>query len=84
MYNFCKINNIPYGVKVNNIKEMIFCTNLNTKYIFCDTIKNAKVFQKIVDEYLIDTQIVLLVKDLENIEEIVKHRIDAIKIKEKK
>ncbi|HIQ50626.1 MAG TPA: hypothetical protein EYH54_01480 [Nautiliaceae bacterium] len=83
VYNFCKINNIPYGVKVNNIKEMIFCTNLNTKYIFCDTIKKAKIFQKIVDEYLIDTQIVLLVNDFENIEEIVKNRIDAIKIRRK-
>ena len=84
VYNFCKINNIPYGVKVNNIKEMIFCTNLNAKYIFCDSLKKASFFQKIVDEYLIDTQIALLVEDLENIEEIIKHRIDAIKIKDKK
>ena len=84
VYNFCKINNIPYAVKINTIKEMIFCTNLNAKYIFCDTIKKAKVFQKIVDEYLIDTQIVLLVENLENLEEVVKDRIDAIKIKEKK
>jgi len=83
LYNFCKINNISYGVKVDNIKEMIFCINLYAKYIFCDTIKQAKTFQKIVNEYLIDTQIVLLVEDLENIEEIVKNRIDAIKIKEK-
>ena len=84
VYNFCKINNISYGVKVNNIKEMIFCTNLNAKYIFCDTIKIAKLFQNIVNEYLIDTQIVLLVDDFNEIEEIVKNRIDAIKIKEKK
>ena len=84
LYNFCKINNISYGVKVNNIKEMIFCANLNAKYIFCDTIQNAKVFQKIVDEYLLDTQIVLLVDDFKNIKEIVKNKIDAIKIKEKK
>ena len=84
IYNFCKINNIQYAVKVNNIKEMIFCTNLNAKYIFCDTIQNAKVFQKTVDEYLLDTQIVLLVDDFKNIKEIVKNKIDAIKIKEKK
>ena len=84
LYNFCRINNISYGVKANNIKEMIFCTNLNAKYIFCDIIKQAKVFQQIATEYLIDTQIVLLVDDFNNIEEAVKHKIDAIKIKEKK
>jgi len=84
VYNFCKINNISYGVKVNSIKEMIFCINLNAKYIFCDTIEKAKTFQDIANEYLIDTKIVLLVNDLNNIEGIVKNRIDAIKIKEKK
>ena len=83
VYNFCKINNIAYGVKVNNIKEMIFCTNLNAKYVFCNTLKKAKTFQKIVDEYLIDTQVVLLIDSLDKIEEIVKHKIVAIKIKEK-
>jgi hypothetical protein len=84
LYNFCKINSIPYGVKVSYIKELIFCLNLNAKYIFCDTIKNAKKFQKIVDDYLYDTKIVLLTDDFNNMEEIISYQIDAIKLKGKK
>ena len=84
LYNFCKINNIPYGVIASNVKEMIFCTNLGAKYIFCDTIKNAKDFQKIADNYLLDAKIVLLVDNFDNIEEIAKHNIDAIKLKGKR
>jgi len=84
MYNFCKINNIPYGVIISDIKEMIFCINLNAKYVFCDTIKKAKIFQKIADDYLIDTKVVLLVENFDNLDEIVKYSIDAIKLKGKK
>jgi hypothetical protein len=84
LYNFCKINNIPYGVIVSDIKDLIFCLNLNAKYIFCDTIKKAKIFQKIVDEYLYDTKIVMLTENFDNIDEIVFNQIDAIKLKGKR
>jgi len=84
LYNFCKINNIPYGVMVSDLKELIFCANLGAKYIFCDTIKNAKDFQKIADEYLLDSKIVLFVDNFEQINEIVRYGIDAIKLKGKR
>ena len=84
LYNFCKINNIAFGVIVSDIKELIFCLNFNVKYVFCDTIKKAKKFQKIVEDYLYDTKIVLFVDDFSNIEEIVSYQIDAIKLKGKK
>ncbi len=84
LYNFCKINNISYGVIVSDIKNLIFCLNLDAKYIFCDTIKNAKKFQKIVENYLYDTKIVLLVDDYNNIEKIASYNIDAIKLKGKR
>ncbi len=83
LYNFCKINNIPYAVHIFNIKELIFCANLGAKYVFCDTIKQAKHFQKIVDNYLLDTKIVLLTDSLDKIEEASKYTIDAIKLKGK-
>ncbi|GAB6074593.1 hypothetical protein [Nautilia lithotrophica] len=84
LYNFCKINNIRYGVIVSDIKELIFCANLGANYIFCDTIKNAKIFQKIADEYLLDSKIVLFVDNFEEINEIAHYGIDAIKLKGKR
>jgi len=84
LYNFCKINNIPFGVFASDIKEMLFSVNLGAKYIFCDTIKKAKKFQKIADDYLLDSKIVLLVDSFDNLEEITQHNIDAIKLKGKR
>ena len=82
VFNFCKQNNIPYGVIVSNIKELIFVSNLKAKYIFTDILKKASEFQKIAEDYLLDTKVVYLTDSFENIEEVAKHRIDAIKLKE--
>ncbi len=84
VYNFCKINNIPYGVKINTIKELIFISNLNAKYAFADNIENAKIFQKIANEYLLDTKIILFIDSLEDIEKIAPLGIDGVKLKENK
>ena len=84
VYNFCKINNIPYGVKINTIKELIFISNLNAKYAFADNIENAKIFQTIANEYLLDTKIILFIDSLEDIEKIAPFGIDGVKLKENK
>ena len=84
VYNFCKINNIPYGVKINTIKGLIFISNLNAKYAFADNIENAKIFQKIANEYLLDTKIILFIDSLEDIEKIAPLGIDGVKLKENK
>ncbi len=82
VFNFCKINNIAYGVIINNIKELIFVSNLKAKYVFTDNIENAKKFQKIANEYLLDTKIVYLIKSLDDIETPAHLGIDAVKLKE--
>ncbi len=84
VYNFCKINDIPYGVKINTIKELIFISNLNAKYAFADNIENAKIFQAIANEYLLDTKIILFIDSLEDIEKIAPFGIDGVKLKENK
>jgi len=84
VFNFCRINNIPYGVKINNIKELIFISNLNSKYAFTENIKQAEIFQKIANEYLLDTKIILLINSLEEIEKIALFGIDGVKLKDNK
>ena len=83
VYNFCKINDIPYGVNIIAVKELIFISNLNAKYAFCDTIEKAKKFQKIANEYLMDTKIILIVSNFDDIENIANFGIDGIKLRRK-
>jgi len=84
VFNFCKLNNIPYGVNISHIKELIFISNLNAKYAFADNIKNAKILQQIANEYLLDTKIILYIENFNEIEEIAMSGIDGVKLKENK
>ena len=81
VYNFCKINNISYGVNIISVKELIFISNLNAKYAFCDTIEKAKKLQKIANKYLLDTKIILLISNFDDIENITNFGIDGIKLR---
>jgi len=74
LFEFCKNNEIPYGVNINSIKELIFISNLKAKYAFVDNLEKAKEFQKIA--------IILLVENFDKIEEITKFTIDGIKLKD--
>ena len=82
-FKFCKDNEIPYGVIINNVKELIFISNLNAKYAFSDNLENAKLFQKTAENYLLDTKIIFLANSLDFIENLVKYEIDGIKLKDK-
>jgi len=84
LYSFCQRNNIPYGVYVSSIKEQIFVSSLNAKYIFTDIIENAKKFQEVANEYLLDTKVIFLALSLDEIEKIAPLGIDGIKIKEQR
>jgi len=84
VFNFCKLNSIPYGVNINSIKELIFISNLNAKYAFADNIENAKLFQKIANEYLLDTKIIVYINNFDEIEKVAMLGIDGVKLKENK
>ena len=76
LYKFCKENQIPYGVEINSLKELIFISNLDAKYAFCD-IKIASTLQKFVDNYLINTKIIVK-SHISNIETLAQQEIDGI------
>jgi hypothetical protein len=78
---FCKKNNIPYGVIINEIKELIFIANLNSKYAFTYDLQKAKIFQKIAENYLFDTKIILFIDSFEEIENLIQYQIDGVKLK---
>jgi hypothetical protein len=81
---FCKENGIPYGVIINDIKELIFIANLNAKYAFTDSLEKAEIFQKTAENYLLDTKIIFLADSLDEIKNLIKYQIDGIKLKDKK
>jgi len=77
LYKFCENNNIEYAVEITSITEFIFIHNLNAKYAFCDDIELAKNLQKIADNYLTETKIIIKAP-IKKIEKIALLEIDGI------
>ena len=70
-------NNLPTAIKVENITELIYATQLNCSYAICKK-ENAKSFQTIAEEYLLDTKILAEVVVEEEIEELALQGIDGV------
>jgi len=77
LYKFCSNNSIEYGVNINSIKEFVFIINLDAKYAFVNDIDLAKILQKLADNYLTQTKIIIK-SHIDNIEKIVLEEIDGI------
>jgi nicotinate-nucleotide pyrophosphorylase len=77
LYKFCKEHNIEFAVEINSVEEFIFLINLNAKYALVDNLKLAKTLQKLADNYLTQTKIIVK-SSIKNIENIAMNEIDGI------
>ena len=77
LYKFCQTNNISYSVEINSIQQFIFISNLSAKYAICTELNLAKKLQKIADNYLTETKVILK-STIDKIEKIALNEIDGI------
>lgn len=73
----CMTNEIPFAVKLASIKDAIIAANLGAAYVLCD-INNAQNIQKIANEYLWTTRIIVPIDDENEIESIALKGIDGV------
>jgi hypothetical protein len=77
MMNYCFSNKIPYSLFILNIKEAIFGNVLGARYLICSN-SNAAEIQKIAENYMFDSKILVIIEDDEMIETIAKNGIDGV------
>jgi len=77
LYKFCQKNGVEFAVEITSITEFIFIHNLGAKYAFCDDIELAKNLQKIADNYLSETKIIIKAP-IKKIEKLAILEIDGI------
>ena len=70
-------NDINSAVIVNNIKEVIYASSLNARYIIVENTL-SKIAQKIADNYMFDSKILVIIKDEDEIEKSAIDEIDGI------
>jgi hypothetical protein len=73
----CQKNNLRFAPTITSIKEALLANALGADYIFCQ-FEQAIVAQKIANEYLFDTKILVLVDEERGIETIARFGIDGV------
>lgn len=74
---YCFENEISFAVVVNSIKEAVYSSNLNAKYIIANK-ELSKELQKIADNYMYDAKILAIIESSDEFEEIAKAQIDGV------
>jgi hypothetical protein len=77
---YCNSNNIQYAVYVSCINEIIFSNILNAKYIIVNEDISIKA-QKIADDYMYDSKIIVEISSLDQLETVVSNSIDGAILK---
>ena len=73
----CKINNIAFAVVVNTLDDALFSNAMGAKYIVCQE-DDALMIQPIAQEYLFDTQLLVLIQTQKDINKIARRGIDGV------
>lgn len=74
---FCKLNKVNYAVVILSIKEAIYANNLNAKYIICAKDIAASI-QKIAENYMFDSKILVEIDSEDEIEWAALNGIDGV------
>jgi hypothetical protein len=73
---FAKENGVNFCLKVQNITEIIYASNLGASFILVDK-ELAKTAQDLANDYLFDAKILVMIEDDEEIEDLALLGVDG-------
>lgn len=74
---YCHKNSIPYAIPVGSLKEAIFVNELSATYMICKE-ENGFIIQPIAQQYLFDTEVLVLISDEKDIAKLALQGIDGV------
>lgn len=80
LWKFCDENSVKYASKAVSIKDAVLLNALGASYIICEK-KQAASLQKLADDYLFDSKILLMVENEKEIEDAAGYRVDGVLFK---
>jgi len=75
--SYCCSNKLPYAVFISDITEAIFGNNLGAKYLITGKAHSFEV-QKVAENYMFDSKVLVVIEGDVMIEEIAKNGIDGV------
>jgi len=73
----CKENSLPFALTISSLKEALLANALGADYLVCQH-EQAIEIQKVAEEYLFDTKILVLVEEEREIETMARFGIDGV------
>lgn len=77
LLKYTQSNDINSAVIVNNIKEIIYSASLNARYIIVSQ-ELSKIAQKIADNYMLDSKILVIINSEDEMEQNAIDEIDGV------
>ena len=77
LMKYCFENDLKYGVIVSSLRESIYANALKSKYIITD-LDLAINIQKIAENYMFDSRVLVVIQSNENIETVALNHIDGV------
>lgn len=74
---YCFENSLFYAVRVDSVLESVYSNALSARYILANSIKGTKI-QKVADNYIFDSKILLLIDNKEEINIAILKEIDGV------
>lgn len=75
--HFCQKNQIPYAVKIHNLRELLIYSNLDAKYLIASK-ESAPLFQSILKEYVLDSLLLCEIEKEDEIEKLALQGVDGV------
>lgn len=75
---FCYENAVEYASVVKNLTEVLLLVNLGVKFLICENLENAREIQKLAENYLFDSKVLLCISLDYEIEHAAKAGIDGV------
>ena len=73
----CQENSVPFAIVANSLDEALFANALGARYIICEE-DDALMIQPIANEYLFDTNVLVLIHSEKEISKIARGGVDGV------
>lgn len=80
--NKLKEKELDFAIIVNSIKEFILLSALSPKYLLTESLEQVREFQQLAEHYLLDSKVIKIIEDINEIEVCAKLGIDGVIFKE--
>lgn len=80
---YCEVEDIEFAPKIESLKEAIFSNSLGAKYLLLESETLALRVQRVAENYIFDSKVILSIDSEDEIEKVAELGIDGVFLRSK-